>query len=824
MRTILKDHNLPAYKKVMRAFETSDRTCVCHPTGTGKSYIAAAVAESFDKVLILAPNIFVLNQQRNVLAWKKNVDYMTYPGLTMNVCDLTKKYDLIVLDEFHRTGADEWGAAVRLLIDSQPQAKILGTTATPIRYLDGERDMSDELFYKNVASQLSIAEAWNRHILPIPTYVTGIFNFDNIVSEACERIEKSHRISASVKRDRIYKISNARLDWEQSSGMVRIIRKHIDKDTRRIIVFCPDIDRLSMMKRQADDWFRKAGFSIAHSIILNSAMTSKEQREAMEIFEGDDGEGLRIVYSVNILNEGVHVPRVGAVLMLRTTASRIIYMQQLGRALTAANTERPVILDMVDNITTTTAIKDFAEEFELLEIDHASGGDGVARRFEVFDYTQTVRQLVEKLVPEEYSHLGMEERLIIIQDFVRKHNRLPMENEPNEYRHWRWLNVYAHDDERVYEIRLRYGALYTVSDRIKRIKMFVDKNGRFPKKSNDGEATVVQSWNFLKKTCFTNPAVIELMQKEEALKDAARQKWLTDSISAVRAFCEQNNRIPTYNRHDKLASVWMNLRKKHPQNQDVIDIAQKYTKTGRLAIFSLEERIRMVEDECKATGYLPRACNNPQIHKIWHTMQRNHPNHPDVVRIAATYKKYEYVSETAAKNIAEVVAWCDEHHCLPSKSLGKHLCNKLYHIRKTYPEHPEVVRILATYKTDKTTDDRVAMVKAYYEENADFPTLSLNKQVYFVWQRLCKHHSDHPEVQRLMKIAESRPKTRDIQQRIDRYKKFLAEHGRHARKGKEPNEYHIWNKLREYADYYKEIQEIIDQYGWSYTDKTKPTK
>ena len=641
MRTTLYNHNKTAYQKVMKALETSRMTCVCHPTGTGKSYIVAAVAESFDKVLVLAPNVFVLNQQHSVLAWKKKVDYMTYPALTVNVCDLSKQYDLIVLDEFHRAGADEWGAAVRLMIDNQPQAKVLGTTATPIRYLDGERDMSDELFNKNVASQLSIAEAWNRHILPIPTYVTGIFNFDKIVNDAKARIDKSHRIDAKTKRERIFRISNARLDWEQSSGMVSIIRKHIDKDLRRLIVFCPGIDRLSVMKREVDGWFRKAGFTIAHSIVLHSNMTESEQRKAMEQFESDEGEGLRIIYSVNILNEGVHVPRVGAILMLRTTASRIVYMQQLGRALTTANTERPIVLDMVDNITTTTVIKDFAEEFEQLEIEHASGSDGGPRRFEVYDYTQSVRELVEKLVPEEYSHLSMEERLVIIQNFVKKYDHLPTEKELNEYRHWRWLNIYAHDDERVYDIRLRFGTLFTISDRIKRLTMFVEENGRFPFKSDSVEKGLAKTWWNLKKYYFTNPSVIELIQKEEAMMEDAKQKWLTDSISAVRAFCEQNNRIPTYNRHDKLASVWMNLRKKHPQNPDVIDIAQKYTKTGRLTIFSLEERIRMVEDECKATGYLPRACNNPQIHKIWYTMQKNYPNHPDVLRIAATYKKYE---------------------------------------------------------------------------------------------------------------------------------------------------------------------------------------
>ena len=69
VRTILKKHNEIAYKKVIAALETSDKTCVVHPTGTGKSYIIAAVAESFKMVLVLAPNDFILEQQKKVMAW-----------------------------------------------------------------------------------------------------------------------------------------------------------------------------------------------------------------------------------------------------------------------------------------------------------------------------------------------------------------------------------------------------------------------------------------------------------------------------------------------------------------------------------------------------------------------------------------------------------------------------------------------------------------------------------------------------------------------------------------------------------------------------------
>ena len=67
MRIQLLKHNKIAYNKVMKAFEQSQRTCVVHPTGTGKSYLIAAVSERFKNVLILGPNVFVLDQVQDVL-------------------------------------------------------------------------------------------------------------------------------------------------------------------------------------------------------------------------------------------------------------------------------------------------------------------------------------------------------------------------------------------------------------------------------------------------------------------------------------------------------------------------------------------------------------------------------------------------------------------------------------------------------------------------------------------------------------------------------------------------------------------------------------
>ena len=75
------------------------------------------------------------------------------------------KPDYIILDEFHRCGATQWGGGVERLRAMYPNAKVLGLSATSIRYLDNQRDMAWELFDGNIASELTLGEAIARGIL-----------------------------------------------------------------------------------------------------------------------------------------------------------------------------------------------------------------------------------------------------------------------------------------------------------------------------------------------------------------------------------------------------------------------------------------------------------------------------------------------------------------------------------------------------------------------------------------------------------------------------------------------------------------------------------
>ena len=162
----LYEHNKIAYEKTLKMLEERNKCCVIHPTGTGKSYIALKwLNENKDKKsLIVTSSLSIISQFErtlieNGLSLEKdfpNLKLITYSSLMK---DPYKDCDCIVLDEFHRAGAEKWGDGVNTLMDLNKDAKVLGLSATPVRYLDSKRNMADELFDGNVSSHITLPAA-----------------------------------------------------------------------------------------------------------------------------------------------------------------------------------------------------------------------------------------------------------------------------------------------------------------------------------------------------------------------------------------------------------------------------------------------------------------------------------------------------------------------------------------------------------------------------------------------------------------------------------------------------------------------------------------
>lgn len=177
----LLPHNRTALRGLEAMLDMTDRAAVIQPTGTGKSYVAAALIAAHPSwdVIWCTPSRTITDGrlpclERDIPGFRADrVTVLTYVKLMIGTRrgNPMPHADLIILDEYHHCGARHWGTGVRRLLDANPGARIVGLSATPRRYGDGARDMTDELFDGRVASRMTLSEAWARRILPVPEYV-----------------------------------------------------------------------------------------------------------------------------------------------------------------------------------------------------------------------------------------------------------------------------------------------------------------------------------------------------------------------------------------------------------------------------------------------------------------------------------------------------------------------------------------------------------------------------------------------------------------------------------------------------------------------------
>ena len=122
----LYEHNLQAYEAAKEQMARTGKAAVIHPTGTGKSIIAFKLVEDHPdaRVCWLSPSNYIVRTQReNVCRLDPNfaddhVQYYTYARLmNMAYAELAAiRPAYIILDEFHRCGAAEWGRGVQALL------------------------------------------------------------------------------------------------------------------------------------------------------------------------------------------------------------------------------------------------------------------------------------------------------------------------------------------------------------------------------------------------------------------------------------------------------------------------------------------------------------------------------------------------------------------------------------------------------------------------------------------------------------------------------------------------------------------------------------
>lgn len=351
MKVDLLKHNQEAYEKIKSAIaDEKKKIAVSHATGTGKSYLIAKLFEDHnnDEKLVLVPSTYISDQIQALFEKYniQNADVILYQKLIkMSDEDIAAMdYSVIALDEYHHDTSKVWGEKVRKLIDAHPESIIFGTSATPIRS-DGINTI-DELFERNCASDLPLSESIAKKIVPLPKYVGALYTLDDELEKLRQKVENA--TNTSEEKQKFYKkINTMRSQIEKSYGMPIILNKHIKNKEGKYIVFCKKKKHLREIKDTVIGWFETAGFKNINAYEVYSDYENKDSE--YKAFCDDTSHNLKLLFCVNMLNEGLHLENISGVLLLRPTKSMIVFLQQIGRAIEASNTNTPVIIDAVNN-------------------------------------------------------------------------------------------------------------------------------------------------------------------------------------------------------------------------------------------------------------------------------------------------------------------------------------------------------------------------------------------------------------------------------------------------------------------------------------------
>lgn len=318
-----------------------DKALLISATGTGKTYLAA-----FD-VKAVHPKRMLFVVHRRSIALKAMETFKTiikdksmglFSGDTKEInCDYVfstiqtiykpenrqlfpkEEFDYIIIDEVHKAGANSYQELVNYF---KPQF-LLGMSATPERSDDFD---IYKMFDYNIAYEIRLQQAMEYDLL-CPFHYYGITDMtidDHVIDDKSDfnLLVDEKRVDYVIDKINDYGYSGDRVH-----GLIFVSRKE-------------EAHRLSEM-------FNQRGFN---TYALTGEASEKQRQEAMDSLESNEDGSLDYIFTVDIFNEGIDIPKVNQVVMLRSTQSSIIFIQQLGRGLRKNNEkDYVVVIDFIGN-------------------------------------------------------------------------------------------------------------------------------------------------------------------------------------------------------------------------------------------------------------------------------------------------------------------------------------------------------------------------------------------------------------------------------------------------------------------------------------------
>lgn len=347
----LHEHNQKTYENICRMYgEGIQRVAVVQPTGSGKSLLMAKLIEDNpnSRFFVLSTSHKINDQFKSKLDEKilDNLEcniYWNMPNMKQEIMELLQP-DYIFLDEMHRALAREWSKGINVLLEMYPEAKVLGLSATPIRYLDKCRNVAEELFNGNLACDMSLSQAILDGILPMARYVCGVYSYEKDTESLNKKIERSCN-SDEEKKELLKKLKILKENLDKGHGISDIFKKYVVSGNEKFVVFLKNTTHLRAMKPVIEKWFLDAGFTVR---LYEVHCKNTDKDKEFGAFKKDTEDGIKLCLSVNMLAEGIHGD-IDGVIMLRETISANMYFQMIGRAFACGKKTIPLIFDLVAN-------------------------------------------------------------------------------------------------------------------------------------------------------------------------------------------------------------------------------------------------------------------------------------------------------------------------------------------------------------------------------------------------------------------------------------------------------------------------------------------
>lgn len=321
------------------------RALVVSATGTGKTILAALAAREIDprRMLFIVHREQILNKAMSEFKMVLDGDDEDFGRMVGAVQQSDRKYvfamertlsrpetlttipsdafDLIIIDEVHRAGA----AGYNRIIDHFAPSFLLGLTATPERTDDFN---IFELFDYNVPYEIRLQAALEADMLA-PFNYYGVTEY---VTETGEKKDDPAELSKLIAPERVHYI----LEMLRKYGFPRDVKG---------LMFCSGKEEVHELSRL----FNEQDFNgrLLRTVALTGESSAEERETAMRELELGN---LDYILTRDIFNEGIDIPAVNQVVMLRNTQSSIIFTQQLGRGLRKARGKDHLrVIDFIGN-------------------------------------------------------------------------------------------------------------------------------------------------------------------------------------------------------------------------------------------------------------------------------------------------------------------------------------------------------------------------------------------------------------------------------------------------------------------------------------------